>query len=218
MWPLIARQLAKSAGRRLAGEFFGRELNRDEAYVDHIKREFNLRDYHQARVIYDSNRAYWEQLYGDDPLNSRNHPASAPSSLVPRQTPAGDLRYNLFDPLPMGSHTSGPFSSGGQFVPGATAPSSPSEGPMPPGNVDESKPLRCLGARIGDKAPATAFDVGASAVPFVSPSSIPAPGRPTTFDERYPTSVSPTRAPQGAAWPDDLEAFRRKWLKSFMEP
>jgi hypothetical protein len=217
----IERQAAKEAkrqtGQGIASLLFGWELNKPEAYVDRMKREFNLRDYHQARALYESNPAYWEKLYGDDPVTSRNHSATAPSSLVPRQPPAGDPSYNLFDPSSMGSNALGPFGSGGRFVPRATTSSRPSDQPALPGKIDDSTPVRRLGARIGDTPGATVFDFGAPAVPFVSPNPIPRPGVPVTFDERFPAALPPTSAP-GAASPDDLEAFRRQWIKAFMQP
>jgi hypothetical protein len=218
MWPSAARRVLGWFGaQKIANELLGWTLNRDEAYVDRIKREFNLRDYHQARALYDSNPAYWEQLYGDDPVTSRNHPASAPSSLVPRQPPAGDPSYNLFDPSPMGANAFGPFGSGGRFAPSATTSSRPSSGSVSPDTIDDSRPARRLG-RIGDTPGGTVFDSGASAVPFVSPSPIPSPGRPATFNERFPASLPPASAPTATASPDDLETFRRQWLKTFMEP
>ena len=180
-------------------------LNKPEAYADRINREFNLRNYAKAWELYDSNRAYWERLYGDDPVTSRNHPATAPSSLVPRQPPAGDPRFNLFDPSPMRSNASGSLGSGEQFMPGATPSLRPSDRSTSPDAIDDSTPVRRLGVPIGDTPSATVFDAGAPAVPFVAPSPIPRPGLQATFNGRFPA-------------PDDLEAFRRQWLKAFMEP
>ena len=212
MWQSAAENAVRwFAAQKIANELMGWTLNRDEAYVDRIKREFNLRDYRQARALYDSNPAYWGQLYGDDPVTSRNHPATAPSSLVPQQPPAGDSHYNLFDPSPMDSNASGPFGNGGRFVPRATTSSRPSNRPAWSGTIDDSKPVRLL-SRIGETPGATVFDIGAPAVPSVSPSPIPRHGEPATFSERVPAAL-----PSGEASPDDLEAFRR-WLKTFMEP
>lgn len=78
----------------------GWTLNRDEAYVGRIKREFNLRSTAKARALYDSNRAYWENLYGDDPVTSPNHPASPPKSLLPRQPSSIDPGYSFLEPEP----------------------------------------------------------------------------------------------------------------------
>lgn len=202
MWQPAAREvLGWLAAQKIANDLMGWTPNRDEAYVDRIKREFNLRAYAQARALYDSDRTYWERLYGDDPVTSRNHPASAPSSLVPRQPPAGDPSYNLFDPSPMGANASGPFGSSGKFVPGATTSLRRSDRMASRDTIDGSKPMRRL-SRIGETPGGTVFDSGAPAVPFVS--SIPRQPA-ATFNERFPA-------------PDDLEAFRRQWLKAFMEP
>lgn len=86
MWQLFLQQLARDIqrqtlkqggvwGPRVIGLASIGGLNKPEAYADRINREFNLRNYAKAWDIYDSNRAYWEKLYGDDPVTSRNHPA-----------------------------------------------------------------------------------------------------------------------------------------------
>jgi len=116
----------------------------------------------------------------------------------------------------MGSNSSGPFGSGGRFVPRATTSSRPSDRSALPDRSDDSKPVRRL-ERVGDAPGTTVFDFGAPAVPLVSPGPIPRPGAPATFDERFPAALPPTSAP-GAASPDDLEAFRRRWIKAFMQP
>lgn len=41
---------------------------------------------------------------------------------------------------------------------------------------------------------------------------------PATFDERFQTSLPPSAASPAGASPDDLEVFRRQWLKSYLEP
>lgn len=64
-----------AAAQAIANEIMKLKLNRDEAYVDRIKREFNLRGHEQARAVFDSNPTYWRKLYGSDPLNSPHHPA-----------------------------------------------------------------------------------------------------------------------------------------------
>lgn len=201
MWQLVLDRLLQEVGRRTAqwvgsktaGEFFNDELSKDEAYADRIKREFRLRDYHQAWELYDSNRAYWKELYGDDPLNSRNHPASPPSSLVPREPPLRQPSYNYLNPAPMDSSISGPFGTGGQFAPGsATSPrpvyekrsSAPSDASSSD-VVDNGQPIRRLVRLPGTGTAQTAFDVRAPAVPFVPRTAIPDPGRPATFDERF---------------------------------
>lgn len=60
-----SKQAAREAGKGIANLLIG-ELNKPEAYADRINREFNLRNYAKAWELYDSNRAYWKQLYGDD--------------------------------------------------------------------------------------------------------------------------------------------------------
>jgi len=226
MWQLFLEQLMREIQRQAAKQAVRQTgegiasllidgLNKPEAYVDRIKREFNLRDWHQARILYESDRAYWEKLYGDDPVTSRNHPVSPPSSLLPPQPP--DPSDGLFDPSPMGANASGPFGSGGQFVPGVPTSLQSPDGSAPRTGV-ESKPVRGLGVRIGDTPGTTVFDSGAPAVPFVSPSSIPRPGSPATFNERFQASLAPTNAWPGGASFDDLEAFRQQWVKAFMEP
>ena len=79
-----AKQAAREAGKGIASLLIGTP-NKPEAYADRINKEFNLRSYAKAWALYDSDRAYWEKLYGDDPLTSPHHPASPPKSLVPRQ-------------------------------------------------------------------------------------------------------------------------------------
>ncbi len=223
MWQPTARWvLGWAAAQKLANDLLGWKLNRDEAYVDRIKREFNLRDYHQARALYESNRGYWEQLYGDDPLTSPNHPASPPKSLLPRQPGAGDYRYDMLNPAATSGNAFGQFGTGGQFAPGSATHSRPlyamqSIGSTPPDATDDNKPVRRL-SRVGDTPAPTVFDSGAPAVPFVSPNPIPLPDSPATFKERFPAALPPPSAPPGPASPDDLEAFRRHWLKAFMEP
>lgn len=195
MWRLFLEQLlrdierqvvrqGKSQGVQKVGLDLIGEANKPEAYADRINREFNLRDYAKAWNLYGSNCAYWEKLYGDDPLTSLDHPVSPPKSLLPHQPDTQSLV-----PSPIGS--------------------------MPPDAIDDNKPERRLGVRIGDKPGSTVFDVGAPAVPFFSPNPIPLPGRPTTFDQRFEASSS--SAPDGTS-SNDLEGFRRRWLKTFMEP
>lgn len=93
----VQRQVVKQGVRGVGLGLIG-GLSKPEAYVDRINREFNLRDYAKAWNLYDSNRAYWEKLYGDDPLTSLDHPASPPMSLLPRQPDAQSLV-----PSPIGS-------------------------------------------------------------------------------------------------------------------
>lgn len=165
MWQLVldrlALELAKSAqtqvkkefGGWIADEILGTELNKDEAYADRIKRELRLRDYYQAWSLYDSDRAYWKQFYGDDPLNSPNHPASPPSSLLPLQPSPHDRGDRYLNPAPMDPSTSGPFGTGGQFVTGPAVSSRPlyetrsfaaSSDDAARGTVDNGRPIRQL--------------------------------------------------------------------------
>src|SRR5947207_11190120 len=113
-----AKQAVRETGKGIAGSLIG-ELNKPEAYADRINREFNLRNYATAWALYDSNRAYWENLYGDDPLTSPNHPASPPKSLLPRQPGASGPGYNLLNPAATGANAFGRFGTGGQFAPGS---------------------------------------------------------------------------------------------------
>ena len=97
----IERQVVKqgpSQGVQKVGLDLIGEANKPEAYADRINREFNLRDYAKAWDLHDSNRAYWEKFYGDDPLTSLAHPASPPMSLLPHQPGAIVSGYNLLNP------------------------------------------------------------------------------------------------------------------------
>ncbi|MFO1111743.1 MAG: hypothetical protein U1E61_21440 [Bradyrhizobium sp.] len=171
-------------------------------------------NYAKAWALYDSNRAYWENLYGDDPVTSPNHPASPPKSLLPRQPGSIDPGYNFLEPAPTYG-AAGQFGTGGVFAPGPATSSrplyemqslgSPPIGLTPPDATGDNKPVRHLGVRTADTPAATVFDSGAPAVPFVSSSAIPGSGQSATFNQRFPAS-------------DELEAFRRQWLKTFMEP
>jgi len=183
------------AAQALANEIMKLELNRDEAYVDRKKREFNLRGYGQARTLYDSNPAYWKKLYGSDPLNSENHPASPPTSLLPRVPSARDRSDIYLSPVPMEPGTSGPFGTGGQFVPGPADSSRPLYETRPfaasfddaaRGAADNGKPVRQL-VRVPDEsqAPSAAGASRVAPIPFgdgtiraqqVLDNSLPAPG------------------------------------------
>jgi hypothetical protein len=202
MW-WAAGLAGRIAANKIANEIMGHTLNRDEAYVDRIKREFRLREYHQARLLYESNPAYWQQLYGSDPVTSRNHPAAPPAGLLPRQVPLREPGENLFDPSPMSSGAFRPFSRDEQRV-GAGTASLPRDGLESRDGGNAGKPVRRLSS-TGDTAGRSAFDSGAPAVPAVVPRSFPGPDEPATFDERFPAA-------------DELEAFRRHWLRSFMQP
>lgn len=216
MWQPAARwALGWVAAQKLANDLMGWTLNRDEAYVGRIKSEFNLRSAAKARALYDSNRAYWEKLYGDDPANSPNHPASPPKSLLPRQPGSIDPGYNFLEAAPTYGNAAGRFGTGGEFVPGPAISSRPlyetqSLGSSPieltsPDAAGDNRPVRRLGTRTGKTPAATVFDAGSPAVPFVSSSAIQAPGQSATFSQRWPAA-------------DELEMFRRQWLKTFMEP
>jgi hypothetical protein len=163
-------------------------------------REFGLRSYAKALEIYGSNRAYWENLYGSDPLNSSNHPDSPPKSLLPRQPGASNPGYNLLDPAAPGGAALGPFGTRGQFAPGTATSSQPLYetqsfvppiGPTRSDAAGDNTPSRQLVGRIAD--------------------------RPATFNERFQAALSPTGASSGDASPDDLETFRRTWLKTFLD-
>jgi hypothetical protein len=72
MWKFSAKKI----GGKIAANLSLRpsELSKPEAYIDRIKREFQLPEYADALVRYYSDPAYWRKLYGDDPLNSPNRP------------------------------------------------------------------------------------------------------------------------------------------------
>ena len=189
MWQLILERLAlelarkdqngvaKEFGRRIAAEFSNGELNKDEAYADRIKREFRLRDYYQAWSPYDSDRAYWKQLYGDDPLNSQSHPASPPGSLVPREPVTRDRGDNYLDPRRMESGTPGPLATGGRFEPGSAA------APRPLYDT------RSFAASSDNAAPSVApipFVGGTTRAQQVLDNSLPAPGvAPWDLSDRF---------------------------------
>lgn len=192
-----------AAAQAIANEIMKLELNRDEAYVDRIKREFNLRGYEQARALYDSNPTYWQKLYGSDPLDSPNHPASPPSSLLP---PSARDRSDIYlSPEPMDPGKSGPFGTGGQFVPGPAVSSRPlyetrsfaaSSDDAARGAVDNGKPVRQL-VRVpnGSRAPSAAGALRGTPIPFVDgtiraqqalDNSLPAPGAaPSDLSDRF---------------------------------
>lgn len=220
----VQKQNAKQGVRGVGLALIG-GLNKPEAYADRINREFNLRNYAKTWDIYDSNHAYWKELYGDDPVTSINHPASPPKSLLPRQPGAIASGYNLLSPVAPGASAFGPFGTDGQFATGSATSSRPlyetqslvppSIGLMPPDVTDHNRLERRLGVRIGERRGSTVFDVGAPAVPFASSDPFPLAGRPATLDQRFEASSS--LAPNGPS-SDDLERFRRQWLKTFTEP
>jgi hypothetical protein len=99
--------LIAKAGRKFASELItSSEANKPEAYIDRIKREFQLPEYADALVRYYSNPAYWKKLYGDDPLNSPNRPVPKEAMRPPEggsylDAPAsGDPVYRGFPRLP----------------------------------------------------------------------------------------------------------------------
>ncbi|WP_422868355.1 hypothetical protein [Bradyrhizobium sp.] len=214
MWQLMLERLAlgllekahegtaKEFGKWIAGEILGTELNKDEAYADRIKREFRLRDYYQAWSLYDSDRAYWKRLYGDDPLNSPNHPSSPPASLLPRPPSARHRGDTYLNPAPTASGISGPFGTGGQFAPGLAVSSRPlyetrslvaSSGDAARGAVENGRPVRQL-VRVPDESQAAGTSRG-TAIPFldgtiraqqVLDNSLPPPGAaPWDFSDRF---------------------------------
>jgi hypothetical protein len=213
-----AKQAAREAGKGIASLLIGAP-NKPEAYADRINKEFNLRSYAKAWALYDSDRAYWEKLYGDDPLTSPRHPASPPKSLVPRQPGASAPVYNPLNPATRDANALGPFGTGGQFVPGSATSSrqlyETQQTISPPEAIDESEFVRRL-ARVGNIANATPFDSGAPPVPFMLPNPILSPDRPATIEERSRISLPPSAASPSTASPDDLETFRRQWLKTYL--
>jgi hypothetical protein len=223
MWQLFLEQLLRDMQRPAAkhgvkalGLALMDGLNKPEAYVDRIQRDFRLRDWHQARAVYEADRAYWENLYGSDPLNSPNHPASPPKSLLPHQPGAPAPGYNFLNPAQTDGNAFGRFGNSGEFVPGPATSSRPlyetQQIVSPPDTMGEIRPGRRL-ARVGNTANTTPFDSGALPVPFVSPNPILESGRPATIEERSQLSMPP-----GMTSADDLEAFRRQWFKTYMEP
>lgn len=59
MWNYLAR-----LGVNLAGLPFIKGLNEHEVYVDRIKKDFRIADYHDAVQLYHSDPAYWARYYG----------------------------------------------------------------------------------------------------------------------------------------------------------
>ncbi|WP_194460050.1 hypothetical protein [Bradyrhizobium sp. CCBAU 53421] len=78
----LVLQAVKGEGWKAFQKLFRNNLSKPEAYADRIKREFGISDYPQARALYDSNPAYWEALYGSDPLNSRSSSCVSCAQLV----------------------------------------------------------------------------------------------------------------------------------------
>ncbi|UGY04524.1 hypothetical protein [Bradyrhizobium quebecense] len=191
----LVSQAVKGEGWKAFQELFRNDLSKPEVYADRIKREFGLRDYPQARALYDSNPAYWEDIYGSDPLNSRNHHASPPRSLLPREATARDPGYDYLGPSPSHSGVFGRFGTGGQFSAGSAISSRPLyemqlfvEPPddPPPESIRETPVRRLVWVSPTDESQAD-FDGGAPAVPFVPSASIPQAGQPATFDQRFGT-------------------------------
>jgi hypothetical protein len=96
--------LIAQIGRKFVTELLtSSEANKPEAYIDRIKREFQLPEYADALLRYNSNPAYWKKLYGDDPLNSPNHPVPQ-DALLPRKggsaPSSSDPVYRGFPLLP----------------------------------------------------------------------------------------------------------------------
>ncbi|MGX1105944.1 hypothetical protein AB7M47_004327 [Bradyrhizobium elkanii] len=212
MWQLILEEVARELERR-AAQWAGRKVfrktvdggepNKPEAYADRINREFGLRDYFKAWNLYDSDRAYWEELFGNDPLNSPDHPASPPGSLLPRADAPRNPRYDYLNPAPRAAGAFGRFGTGGQFSAGSAISSQPLYetrsfvGP-PDGSPQESDsngaPVRRL-VRVPTAGESQArFDGGAPAVPFVPRAT--KPGRPATFSERFGGFASPMAEPR----------------------
>jgi hypothetical protein len=146
----------------------------------------------------------WIAGHGDDPLNSPNHPASPPSSLLPREGGRAS-RDNYLNPAPMDAGTPGPFGTGGQFVRGAAVSPRPLYEPRSlvapsddaaPSAADSRQPVRRL-----KRVPAegrTPFDAGVprvAPIPFVDgatraqqalDNSLPAPGAaPWDLSDRF---------------------------------
>ncbi|MES5481148.1 hypothetical protein QMZ05_00190 [Bradyrhizobium sp. INPA03-11B] len=218
MWQLFLDEFArrlllqavKGEGLKAFRELFHSDLSKPEAYADRIKREFGLHNYAQARALYDSNRDYWEELYGDDPLNSRNHPASPPQSLLPRNNARREWPDDYYNLGQTNSGAFGRFGTGGQFSPGSATSSqplyetlslvAPPDSPSQASRSDGSSLRRLVRIPLSGEEQ-NAFDAGAPAMPFAPPGSMPPSGRPATFDERFPASAPPAGTPSDAMRP-----------------
>ncbi len=209
MWQLFLDEFArrlllqavKGEGLKAFRELFRSDLSKPEAYADRIKREFGLRNYAQAQALYDSNRDYWEELYGDDPLNSRNHPVSPPQSLLPRDTTRRGSSDDYSNLAQTNSGAFGRFGTGGQFSPGSATSSQPLyetqsfvAPPDSPSRSDGPPPRRLVRVPVSGEEQ-KAFDAGAPVVPFAPPGSMPRPSQRATFDERFPSAAPPSGAP-----------------------
>jgi len=198
------------AAQAIANEIMKVSTNRDEPYVDRIKREFNLHDYSQARALYDSDPSYWEGLYGNDPLNSSHHPAFPPSSLLPRVGTERDPRYNYLNPEPTNAGAFGRFGTGRQFSPGSASSSqplyetqsfvAPPDSPWQASRSDGPPPRRLVRVPVSGEEQ-NAFEAGAPAVPFAPRGSMPRPGPLASFEERFPASAPPAGTPSDAMRP-----------------
>jgi len=59
MWNYLARAGVTAAGLPLI-----RETNPQEVYVERIKKDFRIPDYHDALQLFSSDPAYWVRYYG----------------------------------------------------------------------------------------------------------------------------------------------------------
>lgn len=102
---------------------------------------------------------------------------------------------SLLNPTPMDPGTSGPFGTGGQFMPGSASSSPPlyeTRSFVAPQNSaapsDAAKDIRVL-RRVDGRSGSSVFDTGAPAVPFSPSNNIFSPGRPASFNDRFGDST-----------------------------
>ncbi|TWB96872.1 hypothetical protein FBZ93_107118 [Bradyrhizobium macuxiense] len=148
------------------------------------------------------------KLYGNDPLNSRNHPAFPPSGLLPREAGARDPRHDYFNAAPSGAWRLRPvryrravFAGISDIVATALRDAIVRSAARRAFAATGEQGSTCPTADASTRDRRERIRGGALPVPFLPPAPIPHLGRPATFDERFPASAPAAGAPSGATRP-----------------
>ncbi|WP_420839305.1 peptidoglycan DD-metalloendopeptidase family protein [Bradyrhizobium oropedii] len=111
------------------------------------------------------------------------------------------------DSVPSDSDFASRFDASGRHMPGSTPSSHPrydtQSFSVPPDDVSREETSKRTAVRRLVRVPVTGedqtvFDAGAPAMPFVASTSIAPPGRPATFNERFPASPPPAGTPSAS--------------------